>query len=540
MTVKDLRYLVDNLDEYIHVPGGIERLKKTILNLAISGKLVPQDVSEGSGEELCQEIQSRKQKLIAGGKLKKQKPLPEITEDEIPFEIPANWKWVKLDKIANLVTDGTHHTPQYQDAGVPFLSIKDVSAGALNFATCRYISETEHAEINQRCNPERGDILFCRIGTLGRPVIVDTDKPFSIFVSLGLIKFDQSLIVPGYLKLYLEAPQTYKQYASIMAGGSHTNKLNLVSMKALITALPPIAEQKRVVEKVYAVFTLLDKLSEKYLSEQTERQKLVASSLVQLSRGNGDLALQNLSEIIRTKSDAAQLRKAILHLAVSGQLVPQDSSEGTGQELYDQIQAEKQKLIAGGKLKKQKPLPPITEDEIPFEIPKSWKWVQLGDITNYGTSDKAKPSNILDNTWVLELEDIEKVSSALLARVYGRKSSSDKNLFYKGDVLYSKLRPYLDKVLIADENGVCSSEILPLRTPSNLLNSEYLSTSLKSPYFINTVNELTYGVKMPRLGTDDGRKMPIPIPPLSEQSRIVRKTTQLLVLVTELEKYLEK
>ena len=164
----------------------------------------------------------------------------------------------------------------------------------------------------------------------------------------------------------------------------------------------------------------------------------------------------------------------------------------------------------------------IKTEEIPFEIPKNWVWCRLGEITNYGSSEKGEPKNMDSDTWVLDLEDIEKQTSKLLAKVRFsvRQSQSTKSKFKKGDVLYSKLRPYLDKVIVADEDGVCTTEILPLKCFGNL-NSEYLKIALKSAYFLNYVNNQVKGMKMPRLETKAGQMALIPLPPLSEQKIIV-------------------
>ena len=229
-----------------------------------------------------------------------------------------------------------------------------------------------------------------------------------------------------------------------------------------------------------------------------------------------------------------KLRELILELAVRGKLVPQDSSDEPASELLKRIAAEKAKLVTEGKIKKSKPLAEITDDEKPFELPAGWEWAKLGEITNFGITEKL--SFISDETWVLDLEDIEKDTSRLLNkhRFCDRRSLSDKNSFQEGDVLYGKLRPYLHKVIVADESGVCTTEILPIRCFGSF-SSHYFKYALKSPNFINYVNARSYGMKMPRLGTEDGRKANFPLPPLAEQHRIVAKVDELMALCDQLE-----
>ena len=171
-------------------------------------------------------------------------------------------------------------------------------------------------------------------------------------------------------------------------------------------------------------------------------------------------------------------------------------------------------------------------DEIPFEIPESWSWCRLGSVVNYGETKAVTYPECDKNLWILDLEDIEKDSSKILCknRIKDKPFKSTKKTFQKGDVLYSKLRPYLNKVVVADENGVCTSEILPLRAYYGI-EATYLQYCLKSYYFYQYVNQLTYGVKMPRLGTEDGKKGLIPIPPLKEQQKIIQKLSKIQEII---------
>lgn len=231
-----------------------------------------------------------------------------------------------------------------------------------------------------------------------------------------------------------------------------------------------------------------------------------------------------------------KLRELILELAVRGKLVPQDPNDEPASELLKRIAAEKAELVKQGKIKKQKPLPEISEDEKPFELPVGWEWVRLGFITNYGECDKAEPTDADADTWIVELEDIEKSTSRLLNRVTfsERPFKSSKNKFNKNDVLYGKLRPYLDKVLVADDSGVCTTEIIPIKVYGNILPG-YLRLLLKSPRFIAYANESTHGMNLPRLGTDKAINAVVELTAIAEQSRIVNKVDELMSLCDQLE-----
>ena len=242
----------------------------------------------------------------------------------------------------------------------------------------------------------------------------------------------------------------------------------------------------------------------------------------------------HLDLIAAAPSGIQKLRGLILELAVRGKLVPQDAKDEPASELLKRITVEKARLVAEGKIRKDKPLAALGDDEKPFELPQSWEWVRLGNVTNFGQTDKYDA--ITDNTWVLDLEDIEKDTSVLLRKVRfsERQAKSDKNLFLAGDVLYGKLRPYLNKVIVADEPGICTTEILPIRSFGSIA-PRFLMHALKRPDFLAYVNAKSYGMKMPRLGTDDGRAAHFPLPPLAEQHRIVAKVDELMVLCDRLE-----
>ena len=245
--------------------------------------------------------------------------------------------------------------------------------------------------------------------------------------------------------------------------------------------------------------------------------------------------LENFDTIFKSKDSLENLDKLILDLAIKGKLVEQNPNDEPASELLKRIKEEKQRLIDEKIIKKEKPLPPIEEDEKPFKIPSNWEWVRLGEICNYGSNISVKPENIMENEWVLELEDIEKETSKIIQIKYNleRISKSNKNRFFKGDVLYGKLRPYLKKILVAPNDGVCSSEIVPIRTFLKL-NSKFLVYILKSSYFSERINSLTYGTKMPRAGTNDMINSLIPLLPIEEQKRIVEKVEKLQQLTKKL------
>ncbi len=232
--------------------------------------------------------------------------------------------------------------------------------------------------------------------------------------------------------------------------------------------------------------------------------------------------------------NAQQLKNSILQEAIQGRLVPQDPNDKPASVLLERIRKEKAKLVKEGKLKKKDlEVTPISDDEKPFDIPKSWEWVRLGFLVDFSKSSSVKSENIGYTDWILDLEDIEKDTGKLLRKKTKNEadSKSDKHQFYSGNVLYSKLRPYLNKVIIADSDGYCTSEIIAFDFGE--IYNKYAQFYLMSPFFVCYAMSGAYGVKMPRLGSKQGNEALFPLPPLQEQHRIVEKIEELLPKVEE-------
>ena len=248
---------------------------------------------------------------------------------------------------------------------------------------------------------------------------------------------------------------------------------------------------------------------------------------------------------------AQQLKNSILLMAVQGKLVPQDPNDEPASVLLERIHAEKERLIKEKKIKREKnpsvifkgadntPYEKIGDevrslaDEVPFDIPDSWEWVRLGNISSYAeTKQKVNATSADPSIWGLDLEDIEKGGRLLEYKTVGeRKAVGDKTVFTKGDILYSKLRPYLLKIFVAPDDGICTPEIVPFRVYGGI-DPSYIVNYLKSPYVDNLINSITYGVKMPRVGTETMTSLLVPIPPLEEQRRIVEKIDEVASAVS--------
>ena len=327
-----------------------DKLRKSILQAAIQGKLTEQLPTDGDARELLEKIRAEKQRLIKEKKIKKESQLPAISDEEIPFDIPDNWCWCRLGDCAFTINDGTHSRPHYTTNGIPFLSVKDMSNGHLDFRNTKFISQKDHDELKKRCFPQYNDLMITKVGTTGIPVLVDTYEEFSLFVSVALIKYPQNLIYPKFLQIVINSPFVQKQVENSTKGVGNKNWV-IRDIKNTVIILPPFDEQLRIVEKVDELMTELNSLEK---DEQILNQ------------------LQN--------DFPKRLKSSLLQAAIQGKLTEQLPDDGDARDLLKSIQQEKEKLIKEKKLKPEKPLPPISDDEIPFDIPDNWCWVRLGTI----------------------------------------------------------------------------------------------------------------------------------------------------------------
>lgn len=488
-----------------------EQLKASILQLAIQGKLVEQRPEEGTSEDLYQQIQAEKQKLIEEGKLKKEKPLPAI-DDEIPFEIPSNWKWVNLSSLCSVISDGTHQTPKYVGNGVPFISVKDISSGVINFSDTKFISYEDSKELNKKIAPESGDILICRIGTLGKAVKIPSGcKQFSIFVSLGLIK-PLNKEISDFIVTVINSAYGFNWIQLVkVGGGTHTYKINLGDLRKFIIPLPPLAEQKRIAAKIEELLPLVEKYKKAY------------SEL----------------EILNSKF-SGDMKKSILQYAIQGKLVEQRPEEGTAEDLYQQIQEEKQNLIKEGKLKKEKPLAPIEDDEIPFDIPCNWKWVRLKNICSKivdGDHNPPKGENSATDYLMLSASNINQDTLIDLnkARYLSKECyllENERTKLEKGDILLTTVGTIGRSCIFQGGMNICFQRSVTVI--SAFVFNKYLKYILDSNYVFSFMNNNAKGTAQKGFYLNQVDNLVVPIPPLAEQKRIVDKVEELLALCDKL------
>lgn len=483
-----------------------QQLKNAILQLAIQGKLVEQRKEEGTGEELFKEIQEEKQKLIEEGKLKKQKALPEISEDEIPFDIPETWKWVKLIDLVSILGDGIHGTPKYSASGdYYFINGNNLNDGKIELKdTTKRVDKQEWEKYKK--NLDLHTILISINGTIGNIAFYNNEK---IMLGKSACYFNVVLAeLKNYLFLLLKSDYFLK-YALHSATGTTIKNVSLKAMSNFIIPLPPLAEQRRIVKKIEELLPLVDRYEK---------------------------AWTRLEEL--NKKFLLDMKKSILEEAIKGKLVEQKKEEGTGEELFKEIQKEKKKLLEEGKLKKQKVLPEITEEEIPFDIPDNWKWVRLGNLSKslqYGYNAPAKSKGRIK---MVRISDIQGDSICWDTVPYCEISEDEieQYLLKNNDILFARTggtvgKSYLVKNI--SENAIYAGYLIRTQYGKNIV-PQFLKYFMGSELYWMQLRTGTIATAQPNCNGQTLSKMIIPLPPLAEQKRIVEKIEELLPLCEKL------
>ena len=484
-----------------------QELKASILQLAIQGKLVEQRPEEGTSEELFQQIQAEKQRLIKAGTIKKEKPLPEIAEGEIPFDIPENWRYVRLGEISTIEAGGTpsRAEPAYWNGTIPWVKIGDISAKHVSEVT-EYITESGLNNSSAKVFP-KGTLLYTVFATIGTVGILDMDAATN-----------QAIVG---IKLYGGVDTDYMYYVAMglkyilvsKARGMAQLNINQKILRDTCIPLPPLAEQKRIVAKIEELLPYVDRYEQ---------------------------AWSKLEDF--NKRFPVDMQKSILQMAIQGKLVEQRPDEGTGEELYQQIQAEKQRLIKAGTIKKEKPLPEITEDEIPFDIPENWKWVRLGAVIDMLSGFAFKSTDFKESGRYRLLRGINlSVGNTRWDDTVYVNEVADKLNTYRllnGDVLIGLDRPWISdgiRVAIYDESEdtYLVQRVLRIRETS-AITKEYIALLLRSNLFKNAVEGQTTGISVPHISPGQVGNVAIPLPPLAEQKRIVAKLEEILPLCDRL------
>ncbi|XKU95158.1 restriction endonuclease subunit S [Lactobacillus acidophilus] len=476
-----------------------EQLRASILQYAMEGKLVKQDPSDEPASVLLEKIKAEKEQLIKDGKIKKSKKLPEISDDEKPFDIPDSWEWVRGATITFKIGDGLHGTPKFSEDNIPFINGSNLKNNKITILPdTKYVDEDEYKKYE--IDLPKSTILISLNGTLGKLAKYNGEK-----VVLGKSAGYFALVnsnVEDYLFYFLESPIFVDFYSQNYTGTTIKN-IPLKALRNCPIPLPPLVEQKRIVAKIEKLMPLVDQYAKAY----DKLQKL-----------DGNIA--------------DKLKQSILQDAMEGKLVKQDPNDEPASVLLEKIKAEKEQLITDGKIKKTKKLPEISEDEIPFNIPDSWKWIKIGNLGSVATGNTpsksnknyyggkvpfVKPANIQND--YLEYNTQEFLSNDGITK--GRTVN-------KGSLLITCIgnlgRNYFTDRKVAYNQQINS--VSPI-----LVNIHMLHYFLLSDYFVNSMYNMASSTTLPILNKSKLENLIIPLPPLAEQKRIVTKIEKLFVAI---------
>lgn len=550
-----MNLLEKHFDLAFAAPDGIQKLRELILTLAMQGKLVPQDPDDEPASELLRAIEVEKQRLVKEGKIKQPKPLSAISSEEIPYELPKKWKWMRLEDISTKIHYGYTASANHDLKDIRLLRITDIQDNKVDWESVPGC-EIKEKDVAQYLLANK-DILIARTGgTVGKSYLVENISVKAVFASYLIRVVPSEHIDVNYLKLFIECPLYWKQLYAKCSGTGQPN-VNGTSLSTLLLPLPSFAEQHRIVAKIDRLMARCDELEKLRAERNQKRITIHTAALNRLltAKGSNDFSTawrfitQHFGELYSVKENVAELRKAILQLAVMGKLVPQDPKDEPASELLKAIELEKQRLAKEGKIKQSKPLPEIKPEEVPYGLPKGWRWCYLDDILVFGPTNGFSPKAVDYETPVRSLT-LSATTSGKFKGEYSKFISNnippDSDLWLRdGDILVQRGNTLEYVGVPAVYRGGPNHFIYPdlmmkLRVSSEIdTNFVYLAMSSDpSRDFLRSRASGTSGT-MPKINQTTLKSLPIPIPPLAEQHRIVAKIDQLMALCDYLDQQID-
>lgn len=502
---------------------GIKKLRELILELAVRGKLVPQDSNDEPASELLRGMKKQQEDLIKEKKIKKPKKLPPIDEILESISIPQGWELCYLNDIGDWGAGATPNRTNsgYYGGNIPWFKSGELSEDYITDSE-EHITALALKECSLRDN-QPGDVLIAMYGaTIGKTSILNTRSTSNQAVC-ACTPFDG--LSNQYLLTFLKASK--RVFTSMGAGGAQPN-ISKEKIVATQFALPPLKEQLRIVEKVEQLMSLCDQLEQHSLTSLDAHQQLVDTLLTTLTEsqnadelaGNWARISEHFDTLFTTEASIDALKKTILQLAVMGKLVPQDPNDEPASELLKRIAQEKAQLMKDGKIKKQKQLPPIGDEEKPFELPDGWEWCRIGNLVNI------RPELVAPDEYQslpqIAPDIIEKGTGKVTAKRTVKESGvkGPNSRFYKGQIVYSKIRPSLSKAFLAEYDGLCSADMYPLDC---FIDRSYLLKSILSEFFLIQVRQAENRIKMPKLNVESFSNILVTVPPSNEQQKIIMK-----------------
>jgi len=512
----------DNLSHY-----GVQKLRELILELAVRGKLVPQDPSDESASELLKRINEEKDRLIKEDKIRKHNDLPEIRNDEIQIELPQGWEFIRNGKLFSLRKGKKPKNISDENIGLPYLDIEALDRGNIfQFTDDDKCPLSSDEDILVVCDGSRsGLILKGKKGVVGSTLAV----------------IDTPLFIQPYVRLIFK--EGFQRWNTSMKGAAIPH-LDTKKLILEIIGLPPLPEQHRIVTKVEELMSLCDKLEQQQNGSAKTHEILVNALLDALAnvKDSGELQanwqrIENNFDILFTTDESIdKLKQTILQFAVMGKLVPQDAKDEPASELLKRIVEEKKKLIEEGKIKKQNPLPEITDQEKPFKLPLGWIWSRFGNLINLISGQHLRPQEYHDK------EEKGMIPYLTGPAEFGTKFPSatrftleKRAIACKGNILITCKGAGIGKINIADKNIAISRQLMAIQPL--VVNSDYITIIVES---INKIiRESMIGIAIPGISREDVTNLIVLLPPAAEQQRIVAKVDELFAICEELKGHIK-
>lgn len=538
--------LLSNLDVLATAPGGVARLRELILTLAVQGKLVPQDPADEPASVLLQKIRVEKDRLMAEGKIKRDKLLAEIGEGEKPFELPDGWEWVRLGALLQKIGAGS--TPLggrevYVSTGVKFLRSQNVWDDGLRLDGVAFIKPETHAKMAGTV-VVANDLLFNITGaSIGRCAVVPSDfDEANVSQHVTIIR----AVLPelnAFLHKVLVSRHVQQTVMDVQVGVSREG-LSIAKLSQFLIPVPPLPEQSRIVTRVEELMRLCDALEVKGQLEAAQHTQLVSTLLGTLTASttpeeladNWQRVAQHFDLLLDRPQAIDALEQTLLQLAVRGLLVPQDPTDEPASALLQKIRAEKDRLIASGQIKRDKPLPPISDEEKPFELPVGWEWARVGNIgitQTGGTPASNRPEFFDGNFPFIGPGQITLTGEVLSPEKFisdgGRFESA---VAEPGDILMVCIGGSIGKSASATYATAFNQQINSIH-PLLALNAYVLSAMTASDFVMSVIRSST-GSATPIISKSKWDLLLLPMPPLAEQSRIVACLAQMRRLCEDL------
>lgn len=543
--------LLSNMELLATAPGGVAKLRELVLTLAVQGKLVPQDPADEPASMLLQKIRAEKDRLVAEGKIKRDKPLAEIAEEEKPFELPVGWVWVRWANVAMKIGDIDHKMPSEAKDGVPYVSPRDFyGTNEIDFDGAKKIAYSDYVELASKIRPEAGDLIYPRYGTIGVVRKVTTDREFLASYSCAVIKVLPGFIEPDYQYLFSVSGCAKAQAASATNKTTQPN-VGLKSIQEFLVPLPPLAEQSRIVTRVEALMRLCDALEAKGQLEAAQHAQLVSTLLGTLTASttpdelaaNWQRVAQHFDLLLDRPEAIDALEQTLLQLAVRGLLVPQDPTDEPAGELL--VRVMQRKAVNAGKSRK------LIDDKLPlfpYELPDRWTWAQLGDLVeNMGSGwspacdegERSDPTRwaVLRTTAVQVSEFRPREHKVIPSKLSPRPEIE----VQYGDILITRAGP-MNRVGIscwvdeAPPRLMLSDKIVRFHPVADEMLPAFVVLALNAGYTKDQIEAAKSGMAASQvnISQSDLRGFWIPVCSKTEQSRIVTRVTALRRLCTDL------